>query len=104
MTKRTAIASALSDEEPDGIYWFDNDNLCPAIACAHCAMVAHYVGRDVEFAHHALVSHLWHAHKLRRVWTDRFDLTTAHAVQLAIPLVLEAETRAEARRLRAVRE
>lgn len=103
MARKTALQSALADDQPDGIYWRDEERNCYAVTCAHCAHLSHYPGRDAEFTIRALASHLWHGHGLRRVWFDRFDLSAEHAVQLAMPLVLDAEARANSRALRAVR-
>lgn len=97
------IASALADDQPDGIYWYEADNNMFAIACAHCAHLAMYDTEDAEFTVRQLASHLWYGHKLRRVWMDRFDVSAAAAVQMVMPLALDAAQRAQSRSLRAVR-
>lgn len=88
----------MADETPDGIVWkADNGELCRA--CAHCDSIVQHANKSESYVYRSLQVHLWTSHRIRRVWIDWFDYSTNAATQLAIPFVLEAQTRAELRRI-----
>lgn len=81
---------------PEAVFWSAEDGRM-GVACSRCAWVSFTEHLDTGEAWRAAADHLRFEHGLRRVWIENVDRSTAAVVQLALPLLLDAQARATER-------
>lgn len=82
--------------DPEAVY-YKTDKGNYGVACSRCPAVLFTKGTARIEAVETAQQHLWYEHRLRRVWIEHMDKSMNAAIQLALPILMDAQTRAQER-------